>query len=75
MQDNIPSSCINEANALYTDLNKLKINISKDQIHVGNGMSIESNSLDEDSSKQQKLNKSACNASAGNVNDDISVTF
>jgi len=37
-------------------------------------MSIESDSLDEDSSKQQKLNKSACNASAGNVNDDT-VTF
>ncbi|XP_018398344.1 PREDICTED: DDB1- and CUL4-associated factor 8-like isoform X2 [Cyphomyrmex costatus] len=72
-QDNsLPSSSsTNEANTLHTDQNKVKRSISKGQ--VGSGTSIEKSddSSDEDSSKRQKLNKSACNASAGNVNDDI----
>ncbi|XP_018359875.1 PREDICTED: DDB1- and CUL4-associated factor 8-like isoform X2 [Trachymyrmex cornetzi] len=75
-QDNSPSSSYtNEANALYTDQNKVKRSISKGQ-HAGSGTSIEKSddSSDEDSSKRQKLNKSACNASTGNINDDT-VTF
>ncbi|XP_018340404.1 PREDICTED: DDB1- and CUL4-associated factor 8-like isoform X2 [Trachymyrmex septentrionalis] len=76
-QDNSPSSSYtNEANALYTDQNKVKRSISKGQVHAGSGTSIEKSddSSDEDSSKRQKLNKSACNTSTGNVNDDT-VTF
>ncbi|XP_018313580.1 DDB1- and CUL4-associated factor 8 isoform X2 [Mycetomoellerius zeteki] len=72
-QDNSPSSSYtNEANALHTDQNKVKRSISKGQAHIGSGTSIEKSddSSDEDSSKRQKLNKSACNTSAGNVNDD-----
>ncbi|KAG5328834.1 DCAF8 factor, partial [Acromyrmex heyeri] len=75
LQDNTSSSCINKANVLHTDLNKLKISISKGQVHVSS-TSIEKSddSLDEDFSKRQKLNKIACNISTGNVNDNT-VTF
>jgi len=72
-QDNSPSSSYtNEANTLQTDQNKVKRSISKGQIHAGSGTSVEKSddSSDEDSSKRQKLNKSARNTSAGNVNED-----
>lgn len=76
-QDNSPSSSYtNEINALHTDQNKVKRSISKGQIHAGSGTSIEKSddSSDEDSSKRQKLNKSARSTSVGNVSDDT-VTF
>lgn len=76
-QDNSPSSSYtNEANTLHMDQNKVKRSISKGQVHAGSGTLIEKSddSSDEDSSKRQKLNKSARNTSAGNVNDDT-VTF
>lgn len=75
-QDNSPSSYINETNALNTDQNKVKRSISKGQLHAGSGTSIEKSddSSDEDSSKRQKLNKSARSTCAGNVSDDT-VTF
>lgn len=77
-QDNSPSSSYtNETNALNTDQNKVKRSISKGQLHAGSGgTSIEKSddSSDEDSSKRQKLNKSARSTSAGNVSDDT-VTF
>ncbi|KAG5325571.1 DCAF8 factor, partial [Pseudoatta argentina] len=75
LQDNTSSSCINKANVLHTDLNKLKISISKGQVHVSS-TSIEKSddSLDEDFNMRHKLNKIACNISTGNVNDNT-VTF
>lgn len=76
-QDNSPSSSYtNETNALNTDQNKVKRSISKGQLHAGSGTSIEKSddSSDEDSSKRQKLNKSARSTNAGNVSDDT-VTF
>ncbi|XP_025074066.1 DDB1- and CUL4-associated factor 8 isoform X2 [Pogonomyrmex barbatus] len=70
-QDNSPSSYSNETNASHVDQNKVKRSISKGQVHVGSGTSLalerSDDSSDEDSSKRQKLNKSA---SAGNVSDD-----
>ncbi|KAL0100338.1 hypothetical protein PUN28_019596 [Cardiocondyla obscurior] len=76
-QDNSPSSCTIEncSNSLHRGRNKVKRTISKDQVHTSNDILEKSdNSSDEDSSKRQKLNKSACNANAGSLTDDT-VTF
>lgn len=59
-QDNSPSSFHGrESNTLYADQNKVKRSISRGQIHVDSGVSMErsSDSSDEDSSKRQKLNE------------------
>lgn len=78
-QDNSPSSSYTNKilNAVCpVDQSKVKRSISKGQVPASSAMSIEKSddSSDEDSSKRQKLNKSARNASAGNINDDA-MTF
>lgn len=75
-QDNSSSPFYTEANALHMDQNKVKRSISKGQVYPSSSMLTEKSddSSDEDSSKRQKLNKSVCDTSAGNINDDA-VTF
>lgn len=74
-QDN-SSSPFYTNEALHMDQNKVKRSISKGQVHASSGMLTEKSddSSDEDSSKRQKLNKSMCDTSAENINDDA-VTF